>query len=123
MKKLILALLLLFLLTAPFWVNAGNRWEGILTEVEQGKMQLAATTHNLSVHSLPEGLTREQVVEWLSKGWLVPEKTSPQKMPKAGGKCHIIYYWVGWPYYEWRAKCVEGPGVIRCPCGDAGMDY
>lgn len=123
MKKLILALLLVFLFTIPLWVNALNRWEWVLSQVEQGEMQLAVTVNPTNVPVLPEVLTKVEVVEWLSKGWLVPEKPSALKAPAPGAKCHVAYYWVGWPYYEWRSKCVGGPGVIRCPCGDEGIQY
>jgi hypothetical protein len=122
MRKLILALPLLFLFTTPLWVNGGNRWEGVLTQAEQGKIQLAVTAEALKFSTLPETLTRNEVVEWLAKGWLVPEKTSHQaismSMPAPNGRCHLIVVKCGHtatgPLY--CDVCVSGDGQVHCPC-------
>lgn len=120
MKKLIVLPVFLFLLTAPLWVNAGSNWEGVLAQVDHGRLQLAVTLHPSTVPVLPEVLTREEAIEWLGKGWLVPEKSYPLKAPAPGQKCHIIYEPCPFGYCQ---TCVDGPGVVRCPCGNAYIDY
>ncbi len=113
MGKYVLGVVSLFLLALPV-MAADSAWQGVLTEVQAGNLQLAVTVSEEQMPILPQTLTEAEIIQWLDSGWAVPEE--PSQAP-SGGNCHMIWIWCGFPDY--CIICTHGSGERHCNCSEA----
>ena len=116
MKKLKLVLVVLFLFATILPVNAANRFEDMLQQVDQGVMLLTVTVNAPNLTNLPETLAKQQIIEWLTKGWLVLERPMSEEASKKY-RCCWVYQWCNGSYcLVCKAYCGGvNCGLAGCP--------